>query len=102
SGEAISGYEIHLGRTAGADCAVPFLDLDGRPDGAVSADGLVAGTYVHGLFAGDAFRGAFFGGAASSGDEVRYEAAVEAALDRLAEHLEEHVAIDRLVEIARG
>ena len=102
SGEAISGYEIHLGRTAGADCAVPFLDLDGRPDGAVSADGLVAGTYVHGLFAGDAFRGAFFGGAASSGDEIRYEAAVEAALDRLAEHLEEHVAIDRLVEIARG
>ena len=59
SGEAVSGYEIHLGRSDGPDCARPFLEIDGRPDGAVSADGLVAGTYVHGLFASDGFRRAF-------------------------------------------
>ena len=59
SGEAVSGYEIHLGRTHGPDCARPFLDLDGRPDGACSPDGRVMGTYVHGLFASDGFRRAF-------------------------------------------
>ena len=43
SGEPVTGYEIHLGRTSGPDCARPFLDLDGRPDGAQSADGRVIG-----------------------------------------------------------
>ncbi len=38
--------------------AGPLLrHADGRPDGACSADGLVQGTYVHGLFADDAHRG---------------------------------------------
>jgi adenosylcobyric acid synthase len=99
TGEAIAGYEIHLGRTIGADCARPVLDLDGRADGAMSPDGIVAGTYVHGLFAADGFRRAFLGHAAS-GSSVSYEATVEAALDTLADHLERHVAIDRLLAIA--
>ena len=99
TGEPIAGYEIHLGRTAGADCARPVLDLDGHADGAMSPDGLVAGTYVHGLFAADGFRRAFLGDAAS-GPFVSYEATVEAALDTLADHLERHVAIDRLLAMA--
>ena len=53
AGESVTGYEIHLGRTNGPDCARPMLELGGRADGARSADGLVAGTYVHGLFAAD-------------------------------------------------
>jgi adenosylcobyric acid synthase len=99
SGEAVRGYEIHLGRTAGPDCARPVVDLGSRRDGATSADGLVAGTYVHGLFASDAFRRVFLAqaGVASS---LAYEATVETALDDLADHLERHVAIDRLLEIA--
>ena len=100
TGQSMDGYEIHLGLTSGPDCGSPFLDLAGRPEGAVSPDGLVAGTYVHGIFAGDAFRRAFLGAAA--GGELRYEARVEVALDALAAHLERHVAIDRLIEIARG
>ena len=55
----VRGYEMHLGVTSGPGLARPMLDLGGRPDGAVSPDGRVAGCYLHGLFAGDAFRRAF-------------------------------------------
>ncbi|HET7715688.1 MAG TPA: cobyric acid synthase CobQ, partial [Bauldia sp.] len=84
SGERVSGYEIHLGRTSGADCARPFLDLDGRPDGAQSPDGRVIGTYVHGIFASDGFRRAFLSGLGARASELRYEHAIEAALDAIA------------------
>ena len=50
------GYEMHLGRTTGAALANPLLVLEGRPEGAVSADAKVMGTYLHGLFEEDAFR----------------------------------------------
>jgi adenosylcobyric acid synthase len=101
SGEQVSGYEIHLGRTEGPDCARPFLDLSGRPDGAASADGLVGGSYVHGLFASDGFRRAFLAklGARSA---VAYEAGVEAALDGLAAHLSAHLDMDEILAIARS
>ncbi len=59
TGTAIEGYEIHLGRSEGPDCARPVVTIDGRPDGASTADGRVQGTYVHGLFTGDAFRKAW-------------------------------------------
>jgi adenosylcobyric acid synthase len=100
SGEPVTGYEIHLGRTTGPHCARPFLDLDGRPDGAQSADGRVMGTYVHGLFASDGFRRAFLAGLGAATSDLRYEHEVEAALDALAGHLEQHVDIDRLLAVA--
>ena len=97
----VEGYEIHLGRTEGGDCARPMLTLDGRPDGAQSRDGRIQGTYVHGLFAGDAFRRAWLKslGAASS---LAYEQRIEGALDALADHLEAHLDIDRFLNIARS
>jgi adenosylcobyric acid synthase len=56
-GTPFEGYEMHMGISSGAGLARPFLQFDdGRPDGAISADGRVAGCYVHGLFASDAFR----------------------------------------------
>jgi adenosylcobyric acid synthase len=100
SGEAIAGYEIHLGQTTGPDCGRPLLDLAGRPDGAQSANGLVAGSYVHGLFAADGFRRAYLAALGVPASDLRYEAQVEEALDQLAGHLERHVAIDRLLVIA--
>ena len=101
SGAPITGYEIHLGLSEGEDCARPFLTIGGRADGAVSADGLVAGTYVHGLFASDDFRRGFLArlGARSA---ANYEAGVEAALDGLARHLARHLDLNAILSIARS
>ncbi len=101
-GAPFSGYEMHLGQTDGAGTDRPMLRLPGgRTDGAGSADGLVTGCYVHGLFADDAQRGAWLArlGGVSSGR--CYEADVDSVLDRLATHLEAHVDVDRLLSLAR-
>ncbi|MDC7707065.1 cobyric acid synthase [Vogesella indigofera] len=48
---AVSGYEIHMGISHGADCERPLFMLDdGSTDGAVSPDGQIMGSYLHGLF----------------------------------------------------
>jgi adenosylcobyric acid synthase len=101
TGTAVEGYEIHLGRSEGRDCERPVVTIDGRPDGAGTADGRVQGTYVHGLFTGDAFRKAWLAnlGIASS---LAYESQIESALDALADHLEAHLDIDAVLKIARS
>jgi adenosylcobyric acid synthase len=101
SGAVIEGYEIHLGRSDGADCARPVITLDGRADGASSRDGRIQGTYVHGLFAGDAFRKAWLGNLGIT-STLAYETRIETALDALADHLEAHLDIDQLVRVARS
>ena len=48
---AINGYEIHMGTTRGDALQTPALRFaDGRPDGTLSADGQILGSYCHGLF----------------------------------------------------
>jgi adenosylcobyric acid synthase len=101
SGMPVRGYEMHLGVTGGAGLARPMLALDGRPDGAVSADGRVAGCYLHGLFASDAFRGAFLARLGVEGGTIGYEAMIEAVLDNLADHLEQHLDLAALLAAAR-
>jgi adenosylcobyric acid synthase len=100
-GEQFHGFEMHLGRTTGADLARPMLRMaDGQAAGAVSADGLVQGAYVHGLFAADAARAAFvatLGGAPARGSHGER---VEETLDALAAHLEAHLNVDRLLTLA--
>lgn len=103
TGQAIKGYEMHVGVTDGPDCGRPMLNLEGRKDGAVSVDGKVMGCYVHGLFASDDFRHAFLNRLRTrEASGVAYEARVESTLDALAEHLERHVKLDRILEIANG
>ncbi|ATQ57394.1 cobyric acid synthase [Paracoccus yeei] len=97
-GQPVEGYEIHMGRVQGPDCARPLAHIP-EPEGATSADGRVTGTHLHGLFAGDAFRAAWLArlGAPST---PGYGAGVEAVLDRLAAHLETHLDLDRLFALA--
>ena len=101
SGAPIHGYEMHVGRTGGPALARPMLDLDGRPDGAVSPDGRIMGCYVHGLFAADGFRHAFLArlkARAFSG--LAFEQRIEATFDAFADHLETHVDLDGLLALA--
>jgi adenosylcobyric acid synthase len=100
TGESVTGYEIHLGRTSGGDSARPFVELGGRVDGATSVDGVVAGTYVHGIFSADGFRRKFLAGLGVPASGLRYETLVEETLDALAAHLERHIDIDVLLAIA--
>jgi len=100
-GVAFHGYEMHMGHTAGPDTASPLLVADGRAEGACSPDGLVAGTYVHGLFGGDAQRASWLRRLGGQPSSRRHETEIEAVLDRLAAHLEAHVDVDRLLNLAR-
>jgi adenosylcobyric acid synthase len=101
-GIAIRGYEMHMGVTTGPHAARPLIRFaDGRADGAVSADGRVAGTYVHGLFAEDAQRSAWIARLGGTPSALSHDAEVERTLDALASLVEAHVDVDRLLRAAR-
>ena len=100
-GANLRGYEMHMGATSGADCARPFTIIDGKPDGARSGDGRVAGSYLHGLFADDGFRHAWLAELGTAGGLADYDGMVECTLDALADHLERHMDGDGILDIAR-
>ncbi|MCB9946407.1 MAG: cobyric acid synthase [Rhodospirillaceae bacterium] len=101
SGQAVRGYEMHVGRTTGPALARPLLDLAGRPEGAQSPDGRIAGCYIHGMFAADGFRHAFLAALKPRADGgVAYDATIDATLDALARHLETHMDLDSVLAIA--
>ena len=101
TGEAVRGYLMHMGRTTGG--GAPMLDLDCGPDGAASRDGLTQGCHLHGLFAADGFRHAFLDRLRRREPSgVAWEAEIEDTLDALADHIEAHLAVDRLLEVARA
>ncbi|MCA0278294.1 MAG: cobyric acid synthase [Proteobacteria bacterium] len=98
---ALTGYEIHLGRTTGPDCSRPAAIVNGVEDGASSADGKVFGTYMHGLFGADVFRGRFLESLGIKGGGIDYRAEVERALDEIAAELERHLDCDAIFAAAR-
>jgi adenosylcobyric acid synthase len=101
-GTPFAGYEMHMGVTAGRDRARSFARLaDGAPEGAVSADGRVIGTYIHGLFADDRQRSAWLTRFSAGGATIGYEALVDDILDRLATHLATYINLDRLLSLSR-
>lgn len=99
-GAPFTGYEMHIGETSGMDCMRPFARIDGQPDGAVSADGRVMGTYVHGLLASGAMRAAMLARIGVEAGSVDYDRSVDMALDAIAAQLETHLDIDAIVALA--
>ncbi|MBB4572701.1 cobyric acid synthase [Rhizobium lentis] len=88
---SLAGYQIHLGVTRGPDCVRPSAIVDGVPDGALSADGRIMGTYLHGLFGSDTYRARLLQSFGLSGERRNYRDSVEHALDEIAGELERHL-----------
>ena len=100
-GISFSGYEMHVGVTEGVDTARPFSTIGNHTEGAISAEGRVFGTYVHGLFTDDNQRNAWLERLGSESSDLNYEEQVDAVLDRLAAHMEHYLDLDALLAIAR-
>lgn len=106
SGFAVSGYEIHHGRSSYKGCTVLFRKADGEPIGVGTPDHRIWGTYLHGVFDKDEFRRWFInrlrtkrGLTALNGVVARYD--IESALDRLADTVRESMDM-RLVYKTMG
>ena len=100
AGHSVQGYEMHMGRTTGPHTARPMLHLNGTPDGAISDNGKIMGCYLHGLFAADGWRHALLASLGGGNTGTGYESMVEDVLDRLAGHLETHLDMAAIREIA--
>ncbi|MBB6734335.1 cobyric acid synthase [Cohnella zeiphila] len=112
----VAGYEIHMGVTESEDPGLrPLLQLrnadgtgEAREDGAVSADGRLWGTYVHGIFDNDGFRRFWLNelrrdkGLPPAATEAAYAESRERAFDRLADHVRKHLDMERIYHIVQG
>jgi len=103
SGNALvfKGYEMHNGVSQGAALAHPLGRMNDNNEGAISADGQVAGTYVHGIFDEPAACEALlrWAGLNRSGAAIDYHQHRLAQLDRLADQIEQHLDTDWLREL---
>lgn len=106
SGCLIEGYEVHMGRTVAGTGVVQLLEVQRRgekersSEGAVSSNGRVFGTYVHGLFDAPLFRRWVLNRLRTrhgwSGLEVQPVPSLDHDLDRLADFVAAHVDMDRV------
>lgn len=108
SPDLLYGYEIHMGETVVGPGALPFAAISRRSglavdvrDGAVSSDGRVFGTYLHGIFDNDDFRRAFLNRIREGKGlaPILDAAPQEEPFDLLAAHLEKHLDMERLLAI---
>jgi adenosylcobyric acid synthase len=96
----VAGYEIHAGISTGAALQFPALQLDHGADGAISPDGQIFATYLHGLFESTAACSALLRWAGLR--EVQtpdYRARCEADLERLADAVESCLDTSKLREL---
>ncbi len=100
TGDVVTGYEIHIGKTEGPDCARAWLEMGGNAEGAASKNGRIFGCYMHGLFAEDNFRAAFMNMLGISSSVFNYDARIEQVLDDLATHIEAYLDMDKLLALA--
>jgi adenosylcobyric acid synthase len=93
-GATVEGYEIHMGVTRGPALARPALEVDGRPDGALSWDGQVLATYVHGLFdRPEACRALLAWAGLADAVAVDHRRLREESIERLADAMEGHLDV---------
>ncbi|MBD2858677.1 cobyric acid synthase [Spongiibacter sp. KMU-158] len=96
----VTGYEIHAGESTGPALNDPLLDLGSHKDGAISADGQVLGSYLHGIFDHSEAREHLLKWAGmSDAPDFNYDALIETNLDRLADCLEQSLDIEALLEL---
>ncbi|MFC0254564.1 cobyric acid synthase [Massilia consociata] len=94
----VRGYEIHMGVSAGPAMERPAFVIEGRDEGARSADGQVLGTYLHGLFDHPQACAALLRWAGlQSGHLVDTAALRESSLDRIADVTEP--VLDRVLAV---
>ncbi|HXR93143.1 MAG TPA: cobyric acid synthase [Steroidobacteraceae bacterium] len=101
AGARVRGYEIHAGRSHGSALERPAVLLDdGTPDGAISSDGLIMATYLHGLFEEMPACTALLRWAGlSQPQQVDHTARREQALERLADSIEATCDLARLLPL---
>jgi len=105
---AVEGYEIHMGTTKtepGTRPAFVIKQKNSTPveycDGAVSSDGLIWGTYLHGLFENDGFRTQFLHlHGRKTTTQFSYRSYLDTQFDTLAQLIEKNVDVDRILRIA--
>ncbi len=98
---AVTGYEIHAGVSTGSALQQPFAQLDdGRMDGAISTDGQISATYLHGVFDSTAACAALLQWAGlQSVQPFDYIALREQNFERLADTLEAHLDMPRIMQL---
>lgn len=97
----LQGYEIHNGATHGKDCSHPLIESETPSSSAVKDT--IAGCYLHGIFHNDEARHALLGRMIPHyrAPQGRFDHQIEDALNRLARHLETHIELDKLLELAQ-
>lgn len=109
NGLMVDGYEIHAGRNALGEDAVPWLRTGGQTDGIMNAQGNVLGSYLHGLFDdGQLFAAiaahirAEKGTSAAAPKPVTLEQFRQREFDRIADIVRASVDMDMIYRIVRG
>ena len=101
----ISGYEIHAGITEGKALSRPFCQLDHGNDGAISVDGNIIGSYIHGLFEQADTSNAILKWAGLNDVKTPdYQALKENDIERLADVVEQHMdtaALAKLIPVLK-
>ena len=96
-GAPVAGYEIHAGVSTGPALDRPAAQLGHGPDGAISADGQILGTYLHGLFdAPEACTALLRWAGLAQAAAHDHGALREATLERLADAVDRHLDTGRL------
>ena len=100
-GAEVRGYEIHAGVSRGRALECPSAMLDGaRPDGALSCDGRILGTYLHGIFESPGACAALLRWAGlREPQEIDYREVRERALERLADSVEAHLELGAILRL---